>query len=132
VASVLGGCWPNAWWISAPTRDVITVTGDDAFRNLKFKVIDAPIQMLSMRVEFENGEVQDSPVDFRMEKVHESRVIDLNGVVRAIKVVSFTYRTVRPGVRGKAKLLRFGQKRAGPLEPKSNPKCSPSVPARKR
>jgi len=63
---------------------------------------------------------------------HESRVIDLNGFVRPIKVVSFTYRTVRPGVRGKAKLLLFGQKRACALEPKFNPKCSPSGPARER
>jgi hypothetical protein len=90
-------------------KDLITVTGNDVFRKLKFKILDAPVQMRDMKVMFENGEVQDIPLNFRMEKGHESRVIDLVGIARRIKVVYFNYKSV--GVfRGKAKLILFGQK----------------------
>ncbi|HRI19506.1 MAG TPA: hypothetical protein PLA68_01070 [Panacibacter sp.] len=58
-------------------KDLITVTGADAFRKLKFKILDAPVQMLDMKVMFENGSTQDVPLNFRMEQGHESRVIDL-------------------------------------------------------
>ena len=91
-------------------KDVITVTGADVFRKLKFKVIDAPVQMLDMKVVFENGEVQDVPLNFRMEKGHESRIIDLPGIARRIKVVYFNYKSTRPGFKGKSKLILFGQK----------------------
>lgn len=91
-------------------KDLINVTGNDVFRKLKFKIIDAPIHMIDMKVMFENGEVQDIPLNFRMERGHESRVIDLVGIARRIKVVYFSYRSVRAGFRGKAKLILFGQK----------------------
>ena len=91
-------------------KDLINVTGADVFRKLKFKIVDAPVQMIDMKVMFENGQTQDVPLNFRMEQGHESRIIDLPGVARRIKVVYFNYRTVRPGYRGKAKLILFGQK----------------------
>lgn len=91
-------------------KDLINVTGADVFRKLKFKIVDAPVQMVDMKVMFENGEVQDVPLNFIMEKGHESRVIDLKGTARRIKVVYFNYKTARAGFRGKAKLILFGQK----------------------
>ncbi len=91
-------------------KDLITVTGNNVFRKLKFKIIDAPVMMIDMKVMFENGQVQDIPLNFRMEKGHESRVIDLQGVARRIKVVYFNYKSVKGVFRGKAKLVIFGQK----------------------
>jgi hypothetical protein len=91
-------------------KDLITVTDNNICRKLKFKIADAPIDMKDMKVMFENGEVQTIPLNFRMEKGHESRMIDLAGNTRQIKVVYFNYKTVRPGFRGKAKLILFGQK----------------------
>lgn len=91
-------------------KDLITVTGNDVFRKLKFKIIDAPVMMIDMKVMFENGQVQDIPLNFRMERGHESRVIDLIGVARRIKVVYFNYKSVKGFLRGKAKLVLFGQK----------------------
>lgn len=91
-------------------KDLITVTGADVFRKLKFKIIDAPVFLIDMKVMFENGDVQDIPLQFRMEKGHESRLIDLVGIARRIKVVYFNYKTARVGFRGKAKLILFGQK----------------------
>ena len=91
-------------------KDLITVTGADAFRRLKFKIIDAPVFMADMKVMFENGQTQDVPLKFTIEAGHESRIIDLVGAVRRIKVVYFNYKTARPGFRGKGKLILFGEK----------------------
>ena len=91
-------------------RDVIWVTGSDAFRRLKFKVLDAPINLLDMKVYFENGQFQDIPLRFTIEKGGESRIIDLNGNVRRLKKIEFWYRTIVPGFKGLAKLMLFGIK----------------------
>jgi len=91
-------------------KDLINVTGADGFRKLKFKILDAPVQMKDMKVVFENGEVQDIPLNFKMEQGHESRVIDLKGAVRRIKVVYFNYKTAKFGFKGKGKLILFGEK----------------------
>jgi len=91
-------------------RDVIWVTGADAFRKLKFKVLDAPINLLDMKVYFENGQFQDIPLRFTIEKGGESRIIDLNGNVRRLKKIEFWYRTIVPGFKGLAKLMLFGIK----------------------
>ncbi len=91
-------------------RDVIWVTGADAFRRLKFKVVDAPINLLDMKVYFENGQFQDVPLRFTIEKGGESRIIDLNGNVRRLKKIEFWYRTIVPGFKRLAKLMLFGIK----------------------
>jgi hypothetical protein len=91
-------------------KDLITVTGNDYFRKLKFKILDAPVYMNDMKVMFENNEIQNIPLNFKMEQGHESRLIDLHGNVRRIKVVYFNYKSARPGYHGKAKLILFGQK----------------------
>jgi hypothetical protein len=91
-------------------KDLITVIGSEYFRKLKFKILDAPVYMNDMKVMFENKEIQNVPLNFRMEQGHESRVIDLPGNKRRIKVVYFNYKSARPGYHGKAKLILFGQK----------------------
>ena len=57
---------PNKWRFIAdknvrygPDRDVIHVTGNDSFRQLKLKVTDAPLKINDMKVHFENDEVFD-------------------------------------------------------------------------
>ena len=84
--------------------------GADAFRRLKFKVVDAPINLLDMKVYFENGQFQDVPLRFTIEKGGESRIIDLNGNVRRLKKIEFWYRTIVPGFKRLAKLMLFGIK----------------------
>ncbi len=91
-------------------KDLINVIGNDIFRKLKFKIIDAPVFMADMKVMFENGQVQDIPLQFTLQAGHESRIIDLIGSARRIKVVYFNYKTARPGYRGKGKLILFGMK----------------------
>ena len=91
-------------------KDLINVTGNDLFRKLKFKILDAPVFMLAMKVMFENGETQDIQLGFKIKEGYESRVIDLVGDVRRINVVYFNYKTAKQGYKGKAKLILFGQK----------------------
>ncbi|QEC68466.1 hypothetical protein FRZ67_14550 [Panacibacter ginsenosidivorans] len=91
-------------------RDVVVVTGADAFRKLKFKVKDAKIEILDMDVIFENEEHQDIQVRSIIERGGESRVIDLKGNSRRIKRVAFVYKTI-PGFNfEKAEVTLWGEK----------------------
>lgn len=91
-------------------KDDIIVTGADNFRKLKFKVFDAPINMLNMHVVYENNEIDKIDLRFEIPAGGESRVLDLNGGSRRIRKVTFWYRTTRPGFRGKAKVALWGIK----------------------
>ena len=65
-------------------KDDIFVTGADNFRKLKFKVFDAPVNMLNMNVVYENGEFDNIDLRFVIPAGGESRVLDLNGGSRRI------------------------------------------------
>ena len=90
--------------------DFINVTRVDVFRKLRFKILDAPVQMGDVKVIFENGEVQDIPLHFRVEEGRQSKVIDLIPVASKIKTVYFSYVPGTQGDKGKAKFILYGQK----------------------
>ena len=91
-------------------RDVVVVTGADAFRKLKFKVREAKIEILDIDVVFENEGHQDIEVRSVVDRGGESRVIDLKGNTRRIKKVAFIYRTI-PGFNfEKAEVTLWGEK----------------------
>lgn len=91
-------------------KDDIIVTGADNFRKLKFKVFDAPVNMLNMHVVYENGAFDNIELRFVIPAGGESRVIDLEGGSRRISKVTFWYRSQKPGFRGKAKTSLWGMK----------------------
>jgi len=91
-------------------KDVIVVAGNDWFRQLKFHVIDAAIEMLNMTVVYETGAHQEIPLRLVIPKGGESRLIDLNGGERRLRRVEFTYKSGAPGFHGHAKLILFGLK----------------------
>lgn len=107
---------PNKWRFIAdknvrygPDRDVIHVTGNDSFRQLKLKVTDAPLKISDMKVHFENDEVFDVQIRNEIRQGGESRVIDLPGGSRRIKKVEFWYSTV--GVlKGTARVALWGKR----------------------
>lgn len=72
-------------------RDVIHVTGNDNYRQLKLKVTNAPVKVMDMKVHFENGDVFDVSIRSRIPQGGESRVIDLPGASRSIKKIEFWY-----------------------------------------
>ena len=91
----------NQQWIKIGERkvsfiadhDVINVTGNDNFSQLKFKVKDGPVHFLDVDVHFENGDKFDVSIKQRIPINGETRVIDLPGGSRNIKKIEFWYET---------------------------------------
>ena len=76
-------------------KDVIHCALKGKFRALKFRVTDAPVEFLSVNVEFATGERQRIPIKQRIRAGGETRVIDLRGKRRIIKKIEFVYRSVK-------------------------------------
>lgn len=74
-------------------KDVIPCTLKGKFRALKFKVAEAPVEFLSVNVEFLSGEKQRIAIKQRIRAGGETRVIDLRGSRRVIKKIEFVYRS---------------------------------------
>lgn len=92
-----------------PDHDVIHVTGNDNYRQLKLRVTDAPLKINDMKVHFENGETYDVSIRNQIRQGGESRVIDLPGGSRSIRKIEFWYSTV--GVlKGTARVAVWGKR----------------------
>lgn len=88
---------------------IVTGNTNDDFRKLKIRVTDGPLKMYDMKVYFDNGDVQDISIRFRIPQGGESRVIDLDGGLRHIKRIEFWYET--KGFRkGRARVAVWGFK----------------------
>lgn len=81
-------------------KDEILVMGADKFASLKFKVVDASIEILSAEVIFEAGDKQSIPVNTPLTAGTETRIYELTGGDREIKKISFRYKTL-PNVKDK-------------------------------
>jgi hypothetical protein len=89
-------------------RDAITVYDEQVFRALKFKVWDAPLDMLEAEVLYANGARDRVPIRQVVQRGQESSPLNLRGGPRRIRKVVFTYRFV-PGFTGRrAKITLFG------------------------
>jgi hypothetical protein len=88
---------------------IVTGNTNDDFRKLKIRVTDGPLKMYDMKIYFDNGDVQDVSIRFRIPQGGESRVIDLDGGLRHIKRIEFWYET--KGFRkGRARIAVWGFK----------------------
>lgn len=76
-------------------HDFIIIKGPyDNFRRLKFKVTDAPLNLVRMIVRYDDGGLPENiDIRFNIPKGGESRVIDLKGGRRKLKSVEFWYDT---------------------------------------
>ena len=92
-----------------PDHDVIHVTGNDNYRQLKLRVTDAPLKINDMKVHFENGEVFDVSIRSEIRQGGESRVIDLPGSSRSIRKIEFWYSTDGV-VKGTARVAVWGRR----------------------
>lgn len=92
-------------------HDVIIVQGPyDNFRKIKFKVTDAPLNLLRLVVTYDNGVPDKIDVRQNIPKGGESRIIDLKGVgKRSIRKIEFWYDT-KGFLNGKADVTVFGMK----------------------
>ena len=109
---------PGTWRLIGTTQaqhsadhDAIIVQGPyDNFRALKFKVTDAPLNMMHMVVTYDNGMPDRIEVRQNIPQGGESRVIDLKGVgKRSIRKIEFWYDT-KGFLKGKADVTVFGMK----------------------
>lgn len=94
----------------AADHDAIVVTGPyDNFRRLKFKVTDAPLQIVRMQITYDGGTTHKIDTRYNIPKGGESRVIDLPGGSRSIRRIDFWYDTA--GIfQGRANVTIFGMK----------------------
>jgi hypothetical protein len=90
-------------------RDVIVVKGNDIYKAIKIKVVDAGLNMLDLDVYFENGEKMNVSIQKNFHQGEESRVIDFPGNKRRIEKISFLYDT-KGILKGKANVIVYGKK----------------------
>jgi hypothetical protein len=92
-------------------HDAILVNGPyDFFRQVKFKVTNASLNMQYMVVRYDDGGAPERiDVRYNIPKGGESRVIDLNGGKRKLKSIEFWYDT-KGFIEGKADVILFGLK----------------------
>lgn len=75
-------------------RDEIIVLGANRFASIKFKVTDAPIDLISLEVYYKSGDKQDIQVNMHIKAPGVSGVIPLNGGERTLKKIVFIYKTL--------------------------------------
>jgi hypothetical protein len=95
----------------AADHDTIVVKGPfDNFRRIKFKVTDAPLNMMHMVVTYDSGVPDKIDIRQNIAKGGESRVIDLKGIgKRSVRRIDFWYDT-QGFLSGKADVTVFGMK----------------------
>ena len=70
------------------------VAGDEHYKALKIKAVDAGVHIESIQVVYANGTPDDIPIRYDFKRGEESRQIDLAGKDRNIKEISFVYRSM--------------------------------------
>jgi hypothetical protein len=92
-------------------HDAILVQGPyDFFRRIKFKVTNAPINIIRLIVSYDDGGLPENiDTRFSIPAGGESRIIDLRGNRRKIKTIEFWYDT-KGVLQGRANVSVFGQK----------------------
>lgn len=93
-------------------EDEVAVLIADRFALLKFKVTNAPIELLDLDVIFEEGDRQNVKIGSAMKaEGSESKPIDLKGgAERKIKTIVFRYRTIDKNADKKAHVEIWGKK----------------------
>jgi hypothetical protein len=92
-----------------PDHDVIVVSGNANFSQLRLKVSDAPLKVNDMKIHFENGNVIDVSIRSEIRQGSQSRVIDLPAGSRNIRKVEFWYSTIGTN-QGTAKVALWGKR----------------------
>ena len=91
-------------------HDEVKVVGADRFAAIQFKVEDAPIDLISLEVYYENGYKQDIVVNTPIYANTKSRVIDLNGGERSLDKIVLVYKTLPNSKDDKAHVEIWGIK----------------------
>ena len=120
IASKTGppGTWQELGTVTVKdtvNHDDIVLVGQAEYRSLKFKVQDAPVNILNMNVIYQNGKVDQFSLKYQISAGGESRVIDLKTDnlktgVRKIRRVTIWYQTDSLAHTSTAKVTLWGMK----------------------
>jgi hypothetical protein len=91
-------------------KDEIVIVGADRFASIKFKVDDAPIELVSMEVYFDKGGKQDIKVNMPIKAPGDSKEFELKGGEQDLKKVVFIYKTLPNRKDNKAHIELWGMK----------------------
>ena len=96
-------------------HDDIVLVGQAEYRSLKFKVQEAPVNILNMNVIYQNGKVDQFNLKYQIPAGGESRVIDLKTDnlktgIRKIRRVTIWYQTDSLAHTNTAKVTLWGMK----------------------
>jgi hypothetical protein len=91
-------------------RDEVGILMADRFAKIKIKVTDAPLQLEDLEIFYESGDIQKVPVRSAIEKMGESRTIDLEGGERDLTKVVLVYKTIPNAKDEKAHVEIWGLK----------------------
>jgi hypothetical protein len=76
-------------------NESIIVLGADKFKSIKLKITEAPVNIQSLQVFYEDGAMEEINVANEIKAGGETREIDLkNGMSKELKKVVFTYKTL--------------------------------------
>ncbi len=108
---------PGTWQVLGRTsanltgdHDAIILRGPfNNFRQIKFRVSDAPLDIRRMTVTYDNGSTERIETRFTIPQGGDSRVIDLRGGSRKLRRVDFWYDT-RGTFKGRADVTLYGRK----------------------
>ena len=89
-------------------KESIVVMGSDMFKSIKLMVTDAPINIVSLKVFYEDGQVDDITVRSQIKAGGETRAIDVK--MKDIQKVEFVYKTVPNVKEDKAEVELYGMK----------------------
>lgn len=91
-------------------RDYVYPSGNDWYTKIYFKVTEAPIQINSIIVHFENDETPfNVSIRSKIQEGGQSRVIDLPAGQRRIKKIELSYETLGSN-RGRANIAVWGRR----------------------
>lgn len=99
-------------------REEVEIFGANRFASIKFKVVDAPIQLISAEVVYESGDSQKIGLNAQLKSPGYSRETELNGGERSVKKIIFVYKTVPNSKDEKAHLEIWGLKTNTDTDPK--------------
>ena len=91
-------------------KDKFILIGADKFKSLQLKVLDAPVHIEEMQVEFKGDIKENIEIKSEYKTGEKSRVIDLKNKNLKIKNVSFVYHTVPGSTDKKAEIELWGLK----------------------
>ena len=92
-------------------ENYIPVESQSIYYKLKFKSLDEPVELVSIKVAFTNGTHENIFLGFVLDRARESREIELKmGSARKLKGVHISYKSTTTGFQGATRIVLMGQK----------------------